>query len=101
MAKVEIENVKSIARLSFEIPVGGVRILTGINGCGKTTLLTCLERLANPRKNSNVVNALGFGQVIYLTSSGERFYVQNEELNTRNISAVPQFFKESMNNEDS
>lgn len=142
MARVQIENVKSIARLSFEIPVGGVHILTGVNGCGKTTLLTCLERLANPnafqrhfktsrthqfdnyqsskityshngnsvsyfyrntrwapnpRRNSNVVRALGFGQVIYLTSSGERFYVQNDELNTRNISAAPHFFKDSMN----
>jgi ABC-type cobalamin/Fe3+-siderophores transport system ATPase subunit len=142
MATVTIENLKSILHLDFDIPLGGVHVLSGINGCGKTTLLTCLERLANPyafqrhfktsgtaqfdnfrssqityshnglavkyiyrntrwspnpRANASILSTLGFNQVVYLTSSGERFYVQNEELDTRYITAAPQFFKDSMN----
>ncbi|TGD58252.1 ATP-dependent nuclease [Flavobacterium humi] len=143
MPSIIIENLKNIRLLNFEIPNGGVHVLTSVNGSGKTTLLTCLERIINsyafqrhfktsnndqfdnyrnarityirnattsvtyrykntrwvpaPRKNSNLLLHLGFSQVIYLTSSDERFYIQNQELNTANISAASQFIKDGMN----
>ena len=142
MASIEIENLKNIKKLVFDVPTSGVHLLTGINGCGKTTLLACLERLSNstafprnfktsranqfdsyqsslikyshdgqsvtyqyrntrwaprPKKNAEVLKTFGFDEVIFIGSTGERFYVQDEELNTQNISSVSQFFKDSMN----
>lgn len=142
MANIKIENLKNISLLEFEIPAGGVHILTSVNGSGKTTLLTCLERLANPfayqkhfrttsnkqfdnfqtakityshnnasvsykYKNTNwsptpktgsaLLKAMGFPKVIFLTSTGERFYIQNQELDSKKIISAPAFFKDSMN----
>ena len=142
MASIEIENLKNIKKLVFDVPTSGVHLLTGINGCGKTTLLACLERLSNstafprnfktsranqfdsyqsslikyshdgqsvtyqyrntrwaprPKKNAEVLKTFGFDEVIFIGSTGERFYVQDEELNTRNISGASSFFKSNMN----
>ena len=40
-------NLKHIKKLEFEIPRPGAYLLTGSNGSGKTSLLTCLSRLTN------------------------------------------------------
>lgn len=45
--KLTIKNLKNIKRLEFEIPDPGTYLLTGNNGSGKTSLLTCLSRLRN------------------------------------------------------
>lgn len=45
--KLTIENLKNISHLEFEIPPPGAYLLTGSNGSGKTSLLTCLSRLRN------------------------------------------------------
>lgn len=45
--KVQIENLKHIKSLSFEIPTKGVWLLTGLNGSGKTSLLAALYRIKN------------------------------------------------------
>lgn len=45
--KLTIEKLKNISRLEFEIPPPGAYLLTGSNGSGKTSLLTCLSRLRN------------------------------------------------------
>ncbi|CBJ34453.1 ATP-dependent nuclease [Ralstonia solanacearum] len=42
---VTIENLKSISRLEFEVPLKGAFVITGANGCGKTSLLTVLHRM--------------------------------------------------------
>ena len=47
MKKIEIQNIRNIGRLSFEIPSPGLHILTGKNGTGKTTLFTCISRIFN------------------------------------------------------
>ncbi len=44
--KVTLENIKGIKKLQFDIPVtDGVFIITGKNGCGKSTLMTALARI--------------------------------------------------------
>lgn len=47
-AHVEISNLKSIKNLSFDVPNKGAFIITGANGCGKTSLLTVLHRMGAP-----------------------------------------------------
>lgn len=50
MAKsIKIHNTKGIKRLTFTFPERkGVYLLVGPNGTGKTTLLTCIDRICNP-----------------------------------------------------
>ncbi|MDM8350503.1 AAA family ATPase [Pseudomonas sp. sp1636] len=43
--KVTISNLKSIKQLEFDVPMQGAYILTGANGCGKTSLLVALHRM--------------------------------------------------------
>jgi len=45
---ITIKNLKQINALTFEIPPTGVYILSGINGAGKSCLLTCLLRIGWP-----------------------------------------------------
>lgn len=45
--KIEINNFKGIKHLTFDVPSSGVYILTGKNGCGKTSLLIALNRLGD------------------------------------------------------
>lgn len=47
-AHVKIANLKSIKSLSFEVPHKGAFVITGANGCGKTSLLTVLHRMGAP-----------------------------------------------------
>lgn len=45
--KLIIKNLKHIKQLEFNVPDSGTYLLTGSNGSGKTSLLTCLSRLRN------------------------------------------------------
>jgi len=45
--QIEINNFRGIKHLTFEVPSSGVYILTGKNGCGKTSLLIALNRLGD------------------------------------------------------
>lgn len=42
---VNISKLKSIEKLSFDVPLHGAYVVTGANGCGKTSLLTALHRM--------------------------------------------------------
>lgn len=46
--KVKITNLKSIKNLVFDVPSKGAFVITGANGCGKTSLLTVLHRMGAP-----------------------------------------------------
>lgn len=74
MNKITIKNVKGVKELTFEIPTQkGIYLLTGLNGCGKTTLLVALSRIYDKNAFSNhlkVGGAVGLdanpnGQFIY------------------------------------
>lgn len=43
--RIKINNLKGISDLNFEIPSGGVWIMTGLNGSGKSTVLATLYRI--------------------------------------------------------
>ena len=43
--QVTITNLKSIKNLEFDVPQKGAFVITGANGCGKTSLLTVLHRM--------------------------------------------------------
>ena len=48
MNRITISNLKGIKSLEFSFPEEtGVYLIVGPNGCGKTTLLTCLDRIGN------------------------------------------------------
>ena len=56
MKRITISNLKDIKTLNFDIPwQKGGYLIAGANGCGKTTLLVCLERICN-----SLAFALGF-----------------------------------------
>lgn len=48
MFQVILENLKGIKKLEFPFPERkGIYVLTGVNGCGKTSLLVALSRLGD------------------------------------------------------
>ena len=52
--QIILRNIKSIKELVFPFPERkGIYVLTGVNGCGKTSLLTALSRLGNKNAFSN------------------------------------------------
>ena len=64
---VTVSNLKGIEELSFEIPdEPGVYLLVGKNGCGKSSLLTCLDRIGN-----NQAFSVGFP---FVTANGVDAY---------------------------
>lgn len=50
-----------------------------------------------PKRKASLLNTMGYTNAFLVSSNVERFYVQNEELNTRGIQAAPAFYKTSMN----
>ncbi|WP_084643891.1 AAA family ATPase [Ferrimonas futtsuensis] len=47
--RVELEHLKGISSLKFDIPNQGLWLLTGLNGSGKTSLLAALFRIKKSR----------------------------------------------------
>lgn len=46
--EIKIRNLKNVKSLDFEIPEKGVWIVTGLNGAGKSSLLTTILRIWDP-----------------------------------------------------
>lgn len=45
--QVTIKHLKGIKSLVFDVPMKGAFVITGANGCGKTSLLTVLHRMGS------------------------------------------------------
>lgn len=53
--KLEINQIKNIKHGELELPIeGGIYCLSGLNGSGKSTVLTCLARLVFSRSLSRL-----------------------------------------------
>ncbi|MCY9669577.1 AAA family ATPase [Paenibacillus alginolyticus] len=83
MKKIVLNKIKNIVNLEFGIPTQGVKLLTGTNGIGKTTLLTALARIGIGtalRDNFNKINSSN-GEIIdpYLHSKLS-YHVNNESV---------------------
>jgi len=88
--KIILENIKSIKKLEFNLPSKGLWLLTGLNGSGKSSLLTAILRISNSRafqdyyktsatqpkldtyKNSKITYIINNDQVTY-SYSGKRW----------------------------
>ena len=85
--KVIIENLKSIKKLVFDVPLQGAFVLTGANGCGKTSLLTALHRMGTGNafqtglpgaKKYNGIDGLEEARVIYEVNGKSVSYRYNK-----------------------
>ena len=70
-------KVPLIKNLSVEIPTGSITTIVGPNGCGKTTLISVLN------KSSQLFNGS-------ITLDGEDIYHMNGHLRARKIAFLPQ-----------
>lgn len=50
-----------------------------------------------PKTGASLLKTMGYNTAVFISSSVERFYVQNDELTTQGILAAPQYFRDSMN----
>lgn len=60
MRKLIIEKLKGIKYLEFTLPEkNGVYMLAGANGAGKTTILTCINRIGDSMAFANAFRNTG------------------------------------------
>ncbi len=52
----QYKNIKAVDNISFEVKEGETVVLLGTSGCGKTTTLRMINRLAEPTSGQIVVN---------------------------------------------
>lgn len=85
--KVSISNLKSIKQLEFDVPMQGAYILTGANGCGKTSLLVALHRMGAPNafqtgfpgaKQANGIDGLEDAIISYAVNGKDVSYRYND-----------------------
>lgn len=100
--KIILEKLKGVNNLEFNIPNSGVHIMTAKNGGGKTTLITCLQRLRDTRafnnnfKKNNAWNVDSFedSKITYQTKTGvQTTYTYREKSDswratTRGVNAI-------------
>ena len=79
MTTVEINNLKGIQHLAYSIPdKPGVFILSGSNGCGKTTLLIAIDRIGNSEAFRNFVNC-EHASISYDVNGNKVVYTKNDK----------------------
>ncbi len=68
MRKIVIQKLRRVSMLEFEIPAHcGVYLLTGANGAGKSTVLSCLAQLGDPAALSHFFRP----NITFLDESGK------------------------------
>lgn len=86
--KVIIQNLKSIVNLEFDVPLTGAYVITGANGCGKTSLLTTLHRMGAHNafqtglpgaKHANGIDGLEEARIKYEVNGKSVSYRYNKE----------------------
>ena len=86
--KVTIQNLKSIVNLEFDVPLTGAYVITGANGCGKTSLLTTLHRMGAHNafqtglpgaKHANGIDGLEEARIKYEVNGDSVSYRYNKE----------------------
>lgn len=88
---ITIHDVKGIHELKFEVPARqGLYLLTGINGCGKTSLLASLYRMGNPNAFKELLKHSG-GEIYDKCDGSIRYSINNNEVTytRKNIRWVP------------
>ena len=80
--RVEIHHIKNINNGVLEFPIGhGIYCLAGSNGCGKSTVMSCLAQsvfsssLNKLNHEANVTNTFGIGTKIFSILDGD---IQND-----------------------
>lgn len=74
---IVIKNLKQIDQLEFVMPPPGVHILSGTNGAGKSSLLTCLLRIGRPNAFQNAFLTSRKSVVLDLFQKAEISYSVN------------------------
>ncbi|MFF2018914.1 AAA family ATPase [Paenibacillus sp. NPDC058177] len=83
MKKIVLNKIKNILKLEFEIPTQGVKLLTGTNGIGKTTLLTALAKIGIGSAlgdNFNKINSSNAEIIDPYLHSKLSYHVNNESV---------------------
>lgn len=80
---VRISKLKSIEKLEFDVPLHGAYVVTGANGCGKTSLLIALHRMGAHNafqvglpggKTANGIDAINQTEIEYEINSKKVSY---------------------------
>lgn len=82
MFKIKLQNIKGIKELEFPFPEkSDVYVLTGVNGCGKTSLLITLCRLGDRMAFKNFyINANDKVQIDNYKNSAITYYAGTDEV---------------------
>ncbi|HEX9880772.1 MAG TPA: ABC transporter ATP-binding protein, partial [Candidatus Binatia bacterium] len=62
----DVQEVRAVAGISFEVPTGSFFSLLGPSGCGKSTTLRCVAGLERPESGEIVVG----DQVVFSSEQG-------------------------------
>lgn len=89
MNKIIISNLKNIKKMEFYVPQKkGVYIITGNNGCGKTSLLVCLYRIGynlafsenfKSTRKTSLIDEYADSTIRYCTDKGEVTFVKRAQ----------------------
>lgn len=80
MITIELRNLKGIKKLIYSIPdKSGVYILSGTNGCGKTSLLTAIDRIGNNLAFNNFANCNRNSSISYEVDGEKVVYTKKDK----------------------
>lgn len=100
--RIIIEKIKQIDKLVFDIPPPGVYVLSGINGAGKSCLLSCLLRIGwanafqlsfRTSKISKSLDNFTGGKVTYEINNSSVTYIYSGERWTPNPKSQSKLLK--------